>query len=728
MRCVLVAALFALAAPAAAQEHERIPDGTVRFRSGSYDLTPDSKRDVDRILEFVRKHEQGDVLVVGHTDRHGGAATNRKLSLNRAKRVRAALIERGIDAKRLSVIGVGFAEPLSKERGDAADQLNRRAELWIGTNRAIAWVSWIHIVVQAQKPIAPTWFPAEIQMPLRRLFRVRTVGRSAGEVTFRNGDTIYLGPSALAIIYGQETRQNRKKKLATADVTIDGGGLLARLKRRTQPRVFETTDARITVASKSTRIFHDKPRKQTTVSVYDGHADVEAKGASVRVRKGYGTRVRRGLRPDKPTPLVKPPKWKSAASRFALEGEAFELAWITDVGSSSVSLEVAHADDAQFARALRTSRTAATSTTVKLSAGRFHARLVSISDTGIVGQASDPLPLMVAPRPKSSGPALDGRRVEIIGHGVVAIPSSPGMTITPTVARFDRPGTFKLPLSVAVKGAKGTIDLEVIVHRVTLAARDISVAATSTTSAIARATIDISHDVPVKLVPSMGALRRDGGAHVLEYQHAPTETATVARVTVRDDARYVAPFIVELPLATRLSASEIADEPEPKDEADVDLSWRGFADARLGASIAAVRDAAPTVAFGGGATRQWGSGVGVSLGATLGYMPSSPKLTRTLRGDAHVLSLLGRASLDWHIGHGRLYAGGGGGARLVLGDASVEADAIQLAWLVGLGLAADIGDGEAFIEGNWGPLGVAGNTRDALLGVPEVMVGFRWLP
>jgi len=615
----------------------------------------------------------------------------------------------------MSVIGVGFAEPLLKDASKEADEQNRRVELWIGTDRAIAWVSWIHIVVQAQKPIDAVWFPAEIQMPLRRLFRVRTVGQSAGEVTFRNGDIIYLGPSALVIIYGEETRR-RQEKLATADVTVEAGSLLARLKQRTKPRAVETPEARITVASRSTRVNADPLRRQTTVSVYDGHADVAAQGKSVRVKQGFGTRVRRGDAPDAPTPLAKPPRWREKGARTAFEDEAVELDWLADTTTPTVSLEVADAADPGFLRPLSSRQLVGTATSVRLVAGRYAARLVGISAAGIAGEAGEGRALWILPRPTVRGGTLARRKVELYGRGEIALGGIAGLTTTPTVARFDTPGRHRLSLRVGDGVASASAELEVVVHPVTLSASPPTL--TGTASALATAMIALSHPVPANLVAS----ERDGrevrlvatdGGYVLEVPHVATATPSAAHVRILDEAGYAAPFDLVISLAL---APPAPTSTEPS-------RWQPYLGLHTGAALAASDDAVPTVGLGGGVLAGWGA-LGLSLGGELGLRPGDRALEAVI-GDAFIASAIARASFDLRVERLRFSLGAGGGARLLLG--TVAADRVQPAWQAWLGASYRLDSGEAFIEGSFGPLGVGGASA-ATLGRPELSVGWRWWP
>lgn len=69
------------------------------------------------------------IEIEGHTDEIGRAAYNVEFSLQRAQIVRAALIEAGVAASRVSAVGAGEGRPLTAERGIAARERNRRIEI-----------------------------------------------------------------------------------------------------------------------------------------------------------------------------------------------------------------------------------------------------------------------------------------------------------------------------------------------------------------------------------------------------------------------------------------------------------------------------------------------------------------------------------------------------------------------------------------------------------------------
>ena len=89
-----------------------VGDRPIAFNSGGTRLTEDSREVLDQIAAILARVPEAPVLVRGHTDSDGVPASNVTLSAARADAVILALVERGIDAGRLSADGVGAAEPI----------------------------------------------------------------------------------------------------------------------------------------------------------------------------------------------------------------------------------------------------------------------------------------------------------------------------------------------------------------------------------------------------------------------------------------------------------------------------------------------------------------------------------------------------------------------------------------------------------------------------------------
>jgi len=101
----------------------------LNFDTDSDAIRPDSKPIVDEIAKLLRTDGQLKLKVEGHTDSSGDAAHNRELSRQRAASVVRAVVDLGIDAKRLQAAGLGADRPLADNATEEGRARNRRVEL-----------------------------------------------------------------------------------------------------------------------------------------------------------------------------------------------------------------------------------------------------------------------------------------------------------------------------------------------------------------------------------------------------------------------------------------------------------------------------------------------------------------------------------------------------------------------------------------------------------------------
>jgi OOP family OmpA-OmpF porin len=105
----------------------------VNFASGSAVLTDDSKVSTDELAELMQNNASARVAVIGYTDNTGSAALNQKLSQKRAESVKAALLEAGIDAERVTAKGMGDKDPVADNNTVEGRKANRRVMADIST-------------------------------------------------------------------------------------------------------------------------------------------------------------------------------------------------------------------------------------------------------------------------------------------------------------------------------------------------------------------------------------------------------------------------------------------------------------------------------------------------------------------------------------------------------------------------------------------------------------------
>lgn len=94
-------------------------------------LLQQSYHELQQLLAILQQHPQMRIEVRGHTDGHGSADYNQRLSESRAKAVVAFLVSKGIDERRLEYRGFGKSMPIATNATDAGRAQNRRVEFRI---------------------------------------------------------------------------------------------------------------------------------------------------------------------------------------------------------------------------------------------------------------------------------------------------------------------------------------------------------------------------------------------------------------------------------------------------------------------------------------------------------------------------------------------------------------------------------------------------------------------
>jgi outer membrane protein OmpA-like peptidoglycan-associated protein len=100
---------------------------TLYFMEGTTQLAPQSAATFDELRRLVTA--ASDVQITGHTDTTGDAASNDRLSLDRAIQVRAALAEEGLPVANARVAGRGEREPRVATGDGVSEPNNRRVEV-----------------------------------------------------------------------------------------------------------------------------------------------------------------------------------------------------------------------------------------------------------------------------------------------------------------------------------------------------------------------------------------------------------------------------------------------------------------------------------------------------------------------------------------------------------------------------------------------------------------------
>ncbi len=101
------------------------------FDTDKFDLKPTSTSELEKLYTFLINNGVVKIEISGHTDNVGGSGHNLKLSENRAKSVYTYLVNKGIEAARLTYKGYGDSKPIAENSTDAGRATNRRTEFKI---------------------------------------------------------------------------------------------------------------------------------------------------------------------------------------------------------------------------------------------------------------------------------------------------------------------------------------------------------------------------------------------------------------------------------------------------------------------------------------------------------------------------------------------------------------------------------------------------------------------
>jgi outer membrane protein OmpA-like peptidoglycan-associated protein len=100
--------------------------GDIFFDLDSSTLKPGAYSEIDRVSNVLNNYPQTTIRVEGHTDSTGPEDYNQRLSEKRAEAVKSALIQRGVDPRRIQAVGYGESQPISSNYA-----MNRRVGIAI---------------------------------------------------------------------------------------------------------------------------------------------------------------------------------------------------------------------------------------------------------------------------------------------------------------------------------------------------------------------------------------------------------------------------------------------------------------------------------------------------------------------------------------------------------------------------------------------------------------------
>jgi outer membrane protein OmpA-like peptidoglycan-associated protein/tetratricopeptide (TPR) repeat protein len=108
----------------------------IYYEEKSYKIRENAKKELDKLVNTLKKYPNMIIELSSHTDTRGNAITNLQLSESRATEVFKYITSRGIDKRRVKSVGKGESEPLNAcsdgvQCTEAEHQRNRRTEFKI---------------------------------------------------------------------------------------------------------------------------------------------------------------------------------------------------------------------------------------------------------------------------------------------------------------------------------------------------------------------------------------------------------------------------------------------------------------------------------------------------------------------------------------------------------------------------------------------------------------------
>jgi len=115
----------------------------VNFETDSTEVNAAYYPEIKALADFMKTYPSVNVSIEGHTSILGNAAYNKKLSLRRAKAIKAILVNyNGIEASRINTIGYGFEHLLLEGNDEYIHAKNRRIVAEITATKKIIDMKW----------------------------------------------------------------------------------------------------------------------------------------------------------------------------------------------------------------------------------------------------------------------------------------------------------------------------------------------------------------------------------------------------------------------------------------------------------------------------------------------------------------------------------------------------------------------------------------------------------
>jgi len=105
----------------------------IQFAANSAEVTNTAVPDVDALATILRENPGVTIAIEGHTSGEGDEAASQQLSQERADAVAQMLVEKGVEANRVTATGMGSAKPIADDETEEGRQKNRRISVRVVT-------------------------------------------------------------------------------------------------------------------------------------------------------------------------------------------------------------------------------------------------------------------------------------------------------------------------------------------------------------------------------------------------------------------------------------------------------------------------------------------------------------------------------------------------------------------------------------------------------------------
>ncbi len=112
-------------------------DSGILFEVNQSELQPEAKANIEKLAAVLKKYDDTNILVQGHTDSDGSETYNQTLSEKRAEAVALYLISQNVTRSRMTVEGLGESKPATLNDSPEGKAQNRRVEVGIMANEEL---------------------------------------------------------------------------------------------------------------------------------------------------------------------------------------------------------------------------------------------------------------------------------------------------------------------------------------------------------------------------------------------------------------------------------------------------------------------------------------------------------------------------------------------------------------------------------------------------------------